>query len=71
MSKISQECENYGKYLGTGNYHLCTRCENGSENGCGNLKIKGQRFSEWIAKCPVGDTLYVFHQRSERVNKEK
>ena len=69
MSKISQECDNYGKHLGTGRYHMCTRCENGLEDGCADLKINGQRLSEWITKCPVGDVLYVFHQRSERANK--
>jgi hypothetical protein len=71
MSQISIECENKGKHLGTGHYHMCTRCESGLESGCADLKIKGQKFSEWISKCPVGDALYVFHQRSERANKLK
>ncbi len=32
----SFHCVNYGKYLGTSNYHVCSRCRNGDfMHGCG------------------------------------
>lgn len=59
MSKISQECENYGKYLGTGHYHMCTRCAKGSEIGCADFKVNGQKADYWLFKCPVAHDIYV------------
>jgi hypothetical protein len=60
MSQISKECENYGKHLGTGHYHMCTRCAAGSEIGCADFKIKGQKCDEWLTKCPVASVIYKF-----------